>query len=75
MTTYVTNSPETVFMLGLIGVFLRLEIAVIAILRFRHLGKGTSPIIDLLMDLLRGAVFHHSGVLENSPLALMGRFP
>ena len=26
------------------------------------------------MGLVRGAVFHHCGVLENSPLALMGRF-
>ena len=32
-------------------------------------------IIDLLMSLFRGAVFRHSGVSENSPLSLMGRFP
>ena len=32
-------------------------------------------IIDLLMGLFRGAVFHHGGVPENSPLTLMGRFP
>ena len=34
-----------------------------------------SVIIDLLMGLFRGAVFHHGGVPENCPLALMGRFP
>ena len=34
-----------------------------------------SKIIDLLMGLFRGAVFRHSGVPENSPLSLMGRFP
>ena len=28
-------------------------------------------IIDLLMGLFRGAVFHHGGVPENCPLALM----
>ena len=27
------------------------------------------------MGLFRGAVFHHGGVPENSPLVLMGRFP
>ena len=27
------------------------------------------------MGLFRGAVFQHGGVPENSPLALMGRFP
>ena len=32
-------------------------------------------LIDLLMGLFRGAVFHHGGVPENCPLALMGRFP
>ena len=32
-------------------------------------------IIDLLMGLFRGAVFRHGGVPENSPFALMGRFP
>ena len=26
------------------------------------------------MGLFRGAVFHHGGVSENCPLALMGRF-
>ena len=31
--------------------------------------------IDLVMGLFRGAVFHHGGVPENCPLALMGRFP
>ena len=31
-------------------------------------------LIDLFMGLLRGAVFHHGGVPENSPLALLGRF-
>ena len=30
--------------------------------------------IDLLMGVFRGAVFHHGGVPENSPLAL-GAFP
>ena len=34
-----------------------------------------SQVIDLLMGLFRGAVFHHGGVPENCPLALMGRFP
>ena len=33
-----------------------------------------AKIIDLLMSLLKGAVFHHGGVPENCPLALMGRF-
>ena len=32
-------------------------------------------LIDLLMGLFRGAVFHHGGVPENCPLALMGVFP
>ena len=32
-------------------------------------------IIDPLMGLFRGAVFHLTGVPENCPLALMGRFP
>ena len=32
-------------------------------------------VIDLLMGLFRGAVFHRGGVPENSPLTLMGRFP
>ena len=32
-------------------------------------------VIDLLMDLFRGAVFEHGGIPENSPLTLMGRFP
>ena len=32
-------------------------------------------LIDLLMGLIRGAVFHHCGVPGNCPLALMGRFP
>ena len=32
-------------------------------------------VIDLLMGLFRGAVFHHGGVPENCPKALMGRFP
>ena len=32
-------------------------------------------VIDLLTGLFRGAVFHHGGVPENCPLALMGRFP
>ena len=27
------------------------------------------------MGLVRGTVFHHDGVPENCPLALMGRFP
>ena len=27
------------------------------------------------MGLFRGAIFQHGGVLENSPLTLMGRFP
>ena len=27
------------------------------------------------MGLFRGAVFHHGGVPENCPLALVGRFP
>ena len=27
------------------------------------------------MGLFRGAVFHHGGVPENSPVTLMGRFP
>ena len=27
------------------------------------------------MGLFRGAVFRHSGVPENSPVSLMGRFP
>ena len=27
------------------------------------------------MGLFRGAVFHHGGATENSPLTLMGRFP
>ena len=27
------------------------------------------------MGLLTGAVFHHGGVPENCPLALLGRFP
>ena len=31
--------------------------------------------IELLMGLFWGAVFHHGGVPENSPLRLMGRFP
>ena len=32
-------------------------------------------VMDLLMGLFRGAFFDHSGVPENCPLALMGRFP
>ena len=32
-------------------------------------------VIDLSMGLLRGAVFHHGGVPENCPLALMGVSP
>ena len=32
-------------------------------------------VIGLLMGRFRGAVFHHGGVAENSPLALVGRFP
>ena len=52
------------------------------------LGDGLSPqtqsfkvhiypkdLMDLLKGLFRGAVFHHGGVPENSPLALMVRFP
>ena len=35
----------------------------------------TLNIIDLLTGLFRGAVFHHGGVPENCPLALVGRFP
>ena len=31
-------------------------------------------IIDLLMGLFRGDVFHHGGVPENCPLTLKGRF-
>ena len=31
--------------------------------------------MDLLMGLFRGAGFHHGGVPENCPLALMGRSP
>ena len=34
----------------------------------------TQRIIDLLMGLFRGAIFHHGGVPEKCPLALMGRF-
>ena len=42
----------------------------------RHAPGGSMPhFIDLLMSLSRGAVFHHGGVRENSPLALMGRSP
>ena len=29
----------------------------------------------LKIGLFRGAVFHHGGVRENRPIALMGRFP
>ena len=36
---------------------------------------SSSKIIDLLMGLPRGTVFHHGGVPENSPLTLMGCFP
>ena len=32
-------------------------------------------LIDLLMGLFRGAVFHHEEGTENCPLVLMGRFP
>ena len=32
-------------------------------------------VMDLLMGLFRGAVFHHDGVPENCPLASMGRCP
>ena len=40
-----------------------------------NFGNSSSLVIDLLMDLFRGAVFHHGQVHENCPLALMGRFP
>ena len=36
---------------------------------------GFGKIMHLIMGLFRGAVFHLGGVPENSPLALMGRFP
>ena len=34
-----------------------------------------SSLMDPLMDLFRGVVFHHAGVPESCPLVLMGRFP
>ena len=37
-------------------------------------GLATSD-LQFCIELFRGAVFHHSGVPENYPLALMGRFP
>ena len=40
----------------------------IAILFLRF---SNQKIIDLLIGLLRGAVFHHGGVPKNCPLALM----
>ena len=44
-------------------------------LRFlRYFSIDLETIIDLLMGLFRGAVFHHGGVPENCPLVLMGRF-
>ena len=42
---------------------------------FPDLGSSVPIFIDLLMGLLRGATFHHGGMPQNSPLALMGRFP
>ena len=39
-------------------------------------GKSREALlIDLLMGLFRGAVFHPGGVPENYQLALMARFP
>ena len=38
-------------------------------------GMKRKYVNDLVMGLLRGAVFHHDGVPENSPSALMGRSP
>ena len=40
----------------------------------KHRIIAQNILLDLSMGLFRGAVFHHGGVLENSPLALMGRF-
>ena len=37
--------------------------------------SGFWYLIDLLMGLFRGAVVHHGGMPENSPLALIGAFP
>ena len=41
----------------------------------RNLQQNLGFVIDLLMRLFRGAVFHRGGVPKNSPLVLMGRFP
>ena len=38
-------------------------------------GETILTVIDLLMGLLRGAIFRHGGVPESSPLASMRRFP
>ena len=38
------------------------------------MGFCFNSIMDLLLGLFRGAVFHYGGVPQNCPLALMGRF-
>ena len=44
-------------------------------LKFMHHWYQVFKRIRILMGLLRGAVFLHTGVPENSPLASMVRFP
>ena len=41
----------------------------------QNIAKMGVYFIDLLMGLFKGAVFDHGRLPENSPLALMGRFP